>query len=49
MSAGGYAGAGFALIVILFILLILVGCGCFGGYSRRYGYGGYGPGFGCWY
>ncbi|MGJ9383862.1 sporulation protein YjcZ [Salipaludibacillus neizhouensis] len=25
--AGGYAGAGFALIVVLFILLIIVGAG----------------------
>ncbi|MDL4842719.1 YjcZ family sporulation protein [Aquibacillus rhizosphaerae] len=38
--AGGY-GSGFALIVVLFILLIIVGSSWFtgGGYA---GYGGYG-------
>lgn len=47
MSAGGYAGAGFALIVVLFILLIIVGCGCMiRGFGRGYVCGGYGPGFG---
>nr|WP_083978931.1 YjcZ family sporulation protein [Bacillus alveayuensis] len=50
MSDGAYAGSGFALIVVLFVLLIIVGCGCmiggFGGYGRGYGFGGYGPGFG---
>lgn len=35
MSSGGY-GAGFALIVVLFILLIIVGASYVGG-----GYGGY--------
>ncbi|WP_409300797.1 YjcZ family sporulation protein [Peribacillus sp. SCS-155] len=39
---GGYAapattapvgyGGGFALIVVLFILLIIIGCACWGGY-----------------
>jgi uncharacterized protein (TIGR01732 family) len=47
MSAGGYAGAGFALIVVLFISLIIVGCACMiGGFGRGYGCGGYEPGFG---
>lgn len=32
-----YAGAGFALVVVLFILLIIVGAGGFGG-SGGYGY-----------
>ncbi|GAA0373494.1 YjcZ family sporulation protein [Bacillus horti] len=31
---GGFGG-GFALIVVLFILLIIIGCSCFGG-----GFGG---------
>jgi uncharacterized protein (TIGR01732 family) len=52
MSDGRYAGAGFAFFVVLFILLIIVGCSCmtggFGGYGRGYGCGGYGPGFGFW-
>lgn len=41
VGAGGYAGAGFALIVVLFILLIIVGAGGYptGGYGA--GYGGY--------
>ncbi|AIE61758.1 sporulation protein YjcZ [Bacillus methanolicus] len=33
---GGYGyggfGGGFALIIVLFILLIIIGCSCFGGY-----------------
>ncbi|WP_176586001.1 YjcZ family sporulation protein [Priestia megaterium] len=29
-------GSGFALLVVLFILLIIIGCNCYGG-----GYGGY--------
>ncbi|HDX9580392.1 TPA: YjcZ family sporulation protein [Bacillus pseudomycoides] len=32
---------GFALLIVLFILLIIIGCACWGG-----GYGGYG-GYGC--
>ncbi len=41
MSAGGYS-SGFALIVVLFILLIIVGSAYvgFGGYGAGYGYGG---------
>jgi uncharacterized protein (TIGR01732 family) len=36
----GYAGAGFALIVVLFILLIIVGASGYttGGYGAGYGY-----------
>jgi uncharacterized protein (TIGR01732 family) len=37
MSAGGYGNAGFYLIVVLFILLIIVGAS---GWSNG-GYGGY--------
>ncbi|MDQ0298870.1 uncharacterized protein (TIGR01732 family) [Salibacterium salarium] len=36
MSAGGYEGGGFALIVVLFILLIIVGASWYGD-----GFGGY--------
>jgi uncharacterized protein (TIGR01732 family) len=43
MSDGRYVGAGFAFFVVLFILLIIVGCSCMTG-----GFGGYGPGFGFW-
>jgi uncharacterized protein (TIGR01732 family) len=41
MSSGGY-GSGFALIVVLFILLIIVGSAYVGsgGYGGGYGYGG---------
>ncbi len=35
MSEGG-AGLGFALIVVLFILLIIVGAGYMGGYGGFY-------------
>jgi len=39
---GNAVGGGFSLIVVLFILLIIVGCSCFvGGFS--------GPGFGYGY
>lgn len=38
-------GTGFALIVVLFILLIIVGASCVGGFSS----GGYGYGTGCYY
>ncbi len=31
MSDGRYAGAGFAFFVVLFILLIIVGCSCMTG------------------
>ncbi|WP_083249183.1 YjcZ family sporulation protein [Bacillus solimangrovi] len=34
MAEAGYGG-GFALVVVLFILLIIVGCACFAG---GYGY-----------
>ena len=30
-------GGGFALLVVLFILLIIIGCSCFGGFGG-YGY-----------
>lgn len=30
-----YGGSGFALLVVLFILLVIIGCSCYGG-----GYGG---------
>ena len=43
MSDGAGYGAGFALIVVLFLLLIIVGASYVGG-----GYGGYG-GFGGFY
>lgn len=42
MSDGGGYGEGFALIVVLFILLIIVGTAYGGGYG---GYGGYGGGW----
>ncbi|MBB3869448.1 YjcZ family sporulation protein [Parageobacillus toebii] len=32
MMGAGYGG-GFALIVVLFILLIIVGCACIGGWG----------------
>lgn len=36
-SYGGCGfGGGFALLIVLFILLIIIGCSCFGG-----GYGGF--------
>ena len=38
-DVGGFGG-GFAFIVVLFILLIIVGAACFGGDG---GHGGYGP------
>jgi uncharacterized protein (TIGR01732 family) len=28
---GGYSGGSFAIIVVLFILLVIVGCTCFNG------------------
>ncbi|RFU62112.1 YjcZ family sporulation protein [Peribacillus glennii] len=28
MTDGGYAGGGFAFLVVLFILLVIVGCAC---------------------
>ena len=35
---GGYGygggGCGFALIIVLFILLIIIGASCFGGFAR---------------
>ncbi|WP_243385264.1 YjcZ family sporulation protein [Bacillus kexueae] len=37
----GYAGGGFALIVVLFILLVIVGTAFVGGFGGGYGYGGY--------
>ena len=41
-AVGGYGtGNGFALVVVLFILLIIIGASFLGG-----GYGGYG-GYGC--
>ncbi|MDN4072490.1 MULTISPECIES: YjcZ family sporulation protein [Fictibacillus] len=36
----------FSLIVVLFILLIIVGCACYGGYGCYGGLGGYGYGYG---
>lgn len=33
-GVGGFGGGGFALIVVLFVLLVVVGCGCFGGFGR---------------
>jgi uncharacterized protein (TIGR01732 family) len=30
-----YGGHGFTLIVVLFILLIIIGCGCFLGYGYK--------------
>lgn len=36
-NCDGYGfGGGFALLIVLFILLIIIGCSCFGG-----GYGGF--------
>ncbi|WP_248891802.1 YjcZ family sporulation protein [Bacillus methanolicus] len=29
----GYGGNAFAFIVVIFVLLIIVGCSCFGGYG----------------
>lgn len=43
MSYDGHKG-GFSLVVVLFILLVIVGCACVGGsFGRGYGggYGGY--------
>ncbi|RFU65217.1 YjcZ family sporulation protein [Peribacillus glennii] len=31
MSGGGYGGT-FAFIVVIFVLLVIVGCSCWGGY-----------------
>ncbi|MBQ4866000.1 YjcZ family sporulation protein [Priestia megaterium] len=31
MSSYGGAGSGFALLVVLFILLVIIGCSCYGG------------------
>lgn len=42
-DVGGFGG-GFAFIVVLFILLIIVGAACFGGDGGYGGYGGYGGG-----
>ncbi|MEH7503138.1 YjcZ family sporulation protein [Neobacillus drentensis] len=49
MSDGTNHGSGFAFIVVLFILLIIVGASFVGGgYGGGYGgYGGYGGGFCC--
>jgi uncharacterized protein (TIGR01732 family) len=34
MGAGvGGFGGGFALLIVLFILLIIIGCSCFGGFG----------------
>ena len=42
MSHGhGHHLNGFALIVVLFILLIIVGAACWSGYDGGYGYGGH--------
>ncbi|PLT35231.1 YjcZ family sporulation protein [Bacillus sp. V5-8f] len=30
-AGGGYGGQ-FAFILVIFVLLVIVGCGCFGGY-----------------
>ncbi|WP_416825820.1 YjcZ family sporulation protein [Ectobacillus polymachus] len=42
-----FHGGGFALVVVLFILLIIIGCswGC-GGWGGYGGFGGYGYGYG---
>ena len=39
---GAGFGGGFALVIVLFILLIIIGCSCLGGYGGApgYGYGG---------
>ncbi|WP_419880497.1 YjcZ family sporulation protein [Peribacillus sp. B-H-3] len=37
----GFAGGGFALIIVLFILLIIIGASFCGGFVGVYGYGGY--------
>ncbi|MGG6438633.1 YjcZ family sporulation protein [Geobacillus sp. 44B] len=29
----GYRNNAFALVVVLFVLLIIIGCSCFGGYG----------------
>lgn len=36
MSSCGGFGSGFALLIVLFILLVIIGCSCFGS-----GYGGF--------
>ncbi|WP_284139338.1 MULTISPECIES: YjcZ family sporulation protein [unclassified Virgibacillus] len=56
MSESYGAGSGFALIVVLFILLVIVGTAYVGGFGGAAGYGpaygagyggaGYGPGYG---
>ncbi|MDD9781383.1 YjcZ family sporulation protein [Priestia megaterium] len=33
MSSYGGFGSGFALLVVLFILLIIIGCSCYGGFG----------------
>jgi len=33
MSGTAGFGSGFALVVVLFILLIIIGCSCWGGYG----------------
>ncbi|MEH7579069.1 YjcZ family sporulation protein [Priestia megaterium] len=33
MSSYGRFGSGFALLVVLFILLIIIGCSCYGGFG----------------
>ncbi|RFU61783.1 YjcZ family sporulation protein [Peribacillus glennii] len=30
--AGGFYGGSFAFIIVVFVLLVIVGCACFGGY-----------------
>ncbi|MGG1369919.1 YjcZ family sporulation protein [Priestia megaterium] len=36
MSNSGGFGSGFALLVVLFILLVIIGCSCYGGGYGRY-------------
>ena len=36
MSGTAGFGGGFALVVVLFILLIIIGCSCWGGYGGVY-------------
>ena len=42
----GFGHGGFALLIVLFILLIIIGASCFGGCGGYGGYGGHCGGYG---